>query len=81
MPFAPHETAALLGDRREEAVLVGEAKWSRTVNAARIVRELELKTRALPRLAPDIRYAVCARERVTKLPARAIPVTASDIFA
>lgn len=34
----------------------------------------------LPRLAPNLTYAVCARERLTGLPATAIGVTAADIF-
>jgi hypothetical protein len=32
-------------------------------------------------VASDIRYAVCARERLTNLPEGAIAVTASAIFA
>jgi uncharacterized protein len=73
--------AVALAGRREEAVLLGEAKWARTANGARIVGELERKASALPLLAPDLSYAVCARERVTSLPAAAIAVTAAEIFA
>lgn len=70
-----------LAGRREEAVLLGEAKWARTADAARIVSELELKAAALPRLAPNPTYAICARERLTSLPAAAIGITAADIFS
>ena len=73
--------AVALAGRREEAVLLGEAKWARTADAARIVHELERKSTALPRLAPTPAYAVCARERLTGLPATAIGITAADIFA
>jgi hypothetical protein len=73
--------AVALAGRREEAVLVGEAKWARTVAGGRLVQELERKASALPLLAPDLRYAVCARERVTAAPSGAMTVTAADIFA
>ncbi len=73
--------AVVLAGRREEAVLVGEAKWARTADAARMVRELERKAGALPLLAADLSYAVCARERLTNVLPTTITVTASDIFA
>ena len=73
--------AVALAGQREEAVLLGEAKWARSADAARIVRELDLKAAALPRLAPNPLHAVCARERLTGLPETAIGITASDIFA
>lgn len=73
--------AVALAGRREEAVLAGEAKWARTVDGARTVRELELKVPALPRVAPAVRYAVCARERVRNLPAGALSVTAAEMFS
>ncbi|HZL47915.1 MAG TPA: ATP-binding protein [Solirubrobacteraceae bacterium] len=73
--------AVALAGRREEAVLLGEAKWARTANGARIVRELERKASALPLLAPNLSYAVCARERITNLPVTATAITAAEIFA
>jgi len=73
--------AVALAGRREEAVLLGEAKWARTADGGRLVRELERKASALPLLAPDIRYAACARERVTGAPSGTMVVTAGDIFA
>jgi AAA+ ATPase superfamily predicted ATPase len=73
--------AVALAGRREEAVLVGEAKWARTADAARMVRELEHKASALPLLAANLGYAACARERLTNVPPTTITVTASDVFA
>jgi len=73
--------AVALAGRREQAVLLGEAKWARTANGARIIRELEHKASALPLLAPNPSYIVCARERITNLPPTASALTATDIFA
>lgn len=72
--------AVVLAGRRREAVLVGEAKWARRVDAARLRAELERKAQALPRLAAEPRYAVCARERVDNA-GDALVATAADIFA
>jgi AAA+ ATPase superfamily predicted ATPase len=73
--------AVVLAGRREEAVLLGEAEWSRATNGTRIVRELERKASALPLLSPTLNYAICARERVTNLPPAATAIIAADIFA
>jgi AAA+ ATPase superfamily predicted ATPase len=73
--------AVALAGRREEAVLLGEAKWTRSVDAGRLVHELEGKASALPSVAADLHYAVCARERLTKAPPGILALTASDIFA
>ncbi|HEY7951765.1 MAG TPA: ATP-binding protein [Solirubrobacteraceae bacterium] len=73
--------AVALAGRREEAVLVGEAKWARTLDGARLMRELELKAGALPRAASELVYAVCARERVTRAPAGLLALTAADVFS
>jgi uncharacterized protein len=73
--------AVALGGVREEAVLLGEAKWAKSADAGRLVRELESKAHALPRLAPDPLYATCARERLTGVPPGAVRITAADIFA
>lgn len=73
--------AVALAGRHEEAVLLGEAKWARSADGGRLVRELERKASALPLLAPDLRYAVCARERITDAPVDTMTVTAADIFA
>jgi uncharacterized protein len=73
--------AVALAGRHEQAVLLGEAKWARTANGARIVHELERKANTLPLLAGDPAYAVCARERITNLPPAAMAITATEIFA
>jgi AAA+ ATPase superfamily predicted ATPase len=71
--------AVVLAGRERVAVLAGEAKWARRVDAARIRRQLERKVEALPRVAPDLRYAVCARERVDNA-ADVLAITAADVF-
>jgi uncharacterized protein len=73
--------AVAVAGRREEAVLAGEAKWARKVDGARVVSELRQKVGALPSVAPDMRYAVCAREQIVKAPSETLAITAADIFA
>jgi uncharacterized protein len=73
--------AVALAGRHEEAVLLGEAKWARSADGGRLVRELERKASALPLLAPNLRYATCARERLTNVPSATLALTAADIFA
>jgi AAA+ ATPase superfamily predicted ATPase len=72
--------AVAVAGRHEQAVLAGEAKWARKVDGTRIVHELRQKASALPAVAADVCYAVCARERIVKVPAETITVTAADIF-
>ena len=72
--------AVVLAGRRREAVLIGEAKWGKRVDGARLRAELERKAQTLPRLAAEPRYAICARERVDKA-GDALVITAADIFA
>jgi AAA+ ATPase superfamily predicted ATPase len=71
--------AVALAGRRREAVLLGEAKWAKRVNAARLRAELERKSAALPRLAAEPRYAVCGRERIDNAE-KTLAITARDIF-
>ncbi len=60
-------------------VLVGESKWSRQVDAARIRRGLERKAAELA--DPDtLRYAVCARQALINLDDDVLGITAADIF-
>ena len=73
--------AVALAGRSRQAVLVGESKWSRTADASRLCRVLAAKAQSLPNRADDLRYAVCARERLTDVPADALPITAADIFS
>ena len=71
--------AVALAGRGREAVLLGEAKWAKRVNAPRLRAELERKSAVLPRLATDPRYAICARERVDNAEDM-LAITAADIF-
>jgi AAA+ ATPase superfamily predicted ATPase len=71
--------AVALAGRGREAVLVGEAKWSRQASGPALRAELERKAEALPKLSPDPTYAVCARKKV-KDPADVLAITAADIF-
>jgi AAA+ ATPase superfamily predicted ATPase len=72
--------AVVLAGRRREAVLVGEAKWARRVDGRREVGVLAEKARSLPRRADEVRYAVCARERVEHAE-EALTITAAEMFA
>lgn len=71
--------AVALAGRGREAVLVGEAKWAKRVDGARLRAALERKAEALPALAAAPRYAVCARESVEGAD-DALAITAADIF-
>jgi AAA+ ATPase superfamily predicted ATPase len=71
--------AVALAGRGRQAVLLGEAKWAKRVNAVRLRAELERKSAALPRLAAEPRYAICARERVDKAEGT-LAITAAEIF-
>jgi uncharacterized protein len=72
--------AVALAGRGRGAVLIGEAKWKKRVDATRLRAELERKALGLPRLAPQPRYAICAREIVDRA-GDALSITAADIFA
>jgi uncharacterized protein len=71
--------AVALAGRGREAVLLGEAKWAKRVSAPPLRAELERKAAALPRLAAEPRYAICARERVDHGD-DVLALTAADIF-
>ena len=77
-PAVEIDAVALAGEGRE-ATLVGEAKWAKRVDGRAVRAELERKAQALPRLAPEPRYAIAARERVDR-PADALTITARDVF-
>jgi AAA+ ATPase superfamily predicted ATPase len=72
--------AVALAGRGRQAVLLGEAKWSKRVSAPGLRAELERKAQFLPRLAEAPRYAICARERVDGAD-DVLAVTAADIFS
>jgi len=63
-----------------EAVLLGEAKWARSVDARQVVAALERGGVELPRRAAAPAYVVCARADVRHLQPGVTAVTATDIF-
>lgn len=71
--------AVALSGRKRQPTLVGEAKWAKRVDARRIVSDLEHKADALPSRASDLRYAVCARERVDHADG-VLAVTSGEVF-
>jgi uncharacterized protein len=66
-------------DKTRRPVMVGESKWSRQVDAARIRRGLERKAANLADPG-ELNYAVCARETLLNLDDDVLGVTAADIF-
>ena len=77
-PAVEIDVVALAGrDRRP--VLVGEAKWAKRVDGARIARALDEKAGARPGLADDDASVVCARDEVTHAGGLVV-VTSRDIF-
>ncbi len=72
--------AVMLAGRSREAVLVGEAKLRRAVDARPLVSALERKAERLPRRSETLRYAVAAPLEVQHAPAGVLTVTAADIF-
>ena len=72
--------AVVLAGRTREAVLVGEAKWTKSIDAVPLLRALERKAERLSRVRQPLRFSVCARERVRNAPGRSLAVTAADIF-
>ncbi len=72
--------AVVLAGAPESAVVVGECTWSARVSGTALRAQLAERSRALPRLSPELRYAVCARDRVDDATG-CVPITAADIFA
>lgn len=72
--------AVALAGRAREAVLVGESKWARRVDARRVRRDLERKAEALPKLREPLQFAIGARDVIENAEADTLPITAADIF-
>lgn len=73
------EAVALAG-RHRVAVLLGEAKWTRSVDAHPIESALIRKSAALPAIREPLRLAVAAREEVRGGAPTTLSITAADIF-
>ncbi|GAA3442161.1 hypothetical protein [Planomonospora venezuelensis] len=67
-------------NRTKTPIMVGESKWTREVDAARLCRKLAAKTTELTGSPDDLAYAICARESVTNAAPDILTVTAADIF-
>jgi hypothetical protein len=62
-------------------VAVGEAKWAKSVDAARVKARLIAKAAALTEDVDRLTYIVCARSEITRTDDDTVAVTAADIFA
>lgn len=67
--------------RTRVPVAVGEAKWAKQVDASRIKNRLVAKAAALTPEVADLRYIICARERVDNADPQTLAITADEIFA
>jgi AAA+ ATPase superfamily predicted ATPase len=72
--------AVALAGRERRIVLVGEAKWARSVDGVSLERTLRRKAESLPGDISEARVALCARSEVRNPPTNALVVTAKDIF-
>jgi AAA+ ATPase superfamily predicted ATPase len=72
--------AVALAGRARAAVLVGEAKWAKTVDAPALEAALHHKAAALPVVRDPLRLALAAREAVVGADPATLVVTAADIF-
>ncbi|MGH9070103.1 MAG: ATP-binding protein, partial [Acidimicrobiales bacterium] len=72
--------AVCLAGRERAAVLVGEAKWTRQVQAPALESALARKAAALPSVRHPLRMALCARDAVVGAAPGTLTVTAADVF-
>lgn len=72
--------AVVLAGMPQTAVAVAECKWAARVDGRALRAKLVERAGSLPRVDPELRYLVCARESVDH-PVGVEPVTAADIFA
>ncbi len=68
-----------LAGRSGRAVLLGEAKWAKTADGARLARQLRAKASVVPRLSDDPTIAIAARDEVTHADG-VLAITAASIF-
>lgn len=67
-------------ERTRVPVLAGEAKWSRQVDARRVLAKLMAKAAKLTDDPDNLTYAICAREEVLNADKSTRTVTAAHIF-
>lgn len=73
--------ALVLAGRAADPVMVGEAKWAKTADAAALVGALRRKVERGLHLDPDsLRYAVCARATLTRVGDGILALSAEDLF-
>lgn len=74
--------AVALAGRARRPVLVGEAKWARTVRSRPLLESLRRRASALPGADVDgLRFALCAREQVHAADAATMVVTAAEVMS
>lgn len=73
--------AVALAGRSRMPFLVGEAKWSKRINAARIKAGLTVKAAGLVTEPELLRYVVCGREQVEHADPETLVVAAEEIFS
>lgn len=78
-----HEIDAVaLAGRSRIPVLVGEAKWARHVDGARMTARLRRRAEHVPGADPDgVQLVVCARNTVSGAPPDTLTVTAREIMS
>lgn len=72
--------AVVLAGRARSAIMVGEAKWARQVDARRVEATLLAKAASLPSAPPHPRAAIAARESVLDAAPDTLAITAASIF-
>lgn len=73
--------AVALAGRSRQPVVVGEAKWAKSIDGPRTLAELTPKAARLPGADRDLRYVLCARQTVRQPPSGVLVATANDIFS
>ncbi|WP_343073920.1 ATP-binding protein [Phytoactinopolyspora mesophila] len=73
--------AVALAGRSRRPVLVGEAKWGKEVSGDRIAAQLAAKAGRLTTNVSELKFSICAREKVIDAPPGTLVSTAADIMA
>ncbi|MGH9294291.1 MAG: ATP-binding protein, partial [Acidimicrobiales bacterium] len=72
--------AVALAGRQRAAVLVGESKWARSIEASSLEASLRRKAAALPARREPLRLALAAREHIRGADPDTLTIVAADIF-